>query len=65
MSLHGERVVNFGPMQAALEPIEVTTEVRYLPSSFEQDRLPTRGIATQNQRQTDVIFSIGIAIRPG
>jgi hypothetical protein len=44
-------------------PIEVTAEVRYLPSSFDQARLPTRGIAAQDQRQTDVVFSIGIAIR--
>jgi len=45
--------------------VEVSTELRYLPGSFDQDRLPTRGIAPQAQRQTDLLFSIGIAIRPG
>jgi hypothetical protein len=45
--------------------IEVTAEVRYLPSSFDQGKLPTRGIAPQDQRQNDLFFSIGIGIRPG
>ena len=57
--------VGIGLRGIGIGSIEVTTEVRYLPSSFDQARLPTRGIATQDQRQTDVIFSIGIAIRPG
>jgi hypothetical protein len=57
--------VGIGLRGIGIGPIEVTTEVRYLPSSFDQSRLPTRGIATQNQRQTDLIFSIGIGIRPG
>ena len=45
-------------------PIEVSAEVRYLPSSFDQSALPTRGIAPQDQRQTDLLFTIGFAIRP-
>jgi hypothetical protein len=45
-------------------PIEVSAEVRYLPSSFDQSRLPTRGIAPQDQRQSDLLFSIGFGIRP-
>jgi hypothetical protein len=44
--------------------IEVTAEVRYLPSSFDQGKLPTRGIAPQDQRQNDLVFSIGFGIRP-
>jgi opacity protein-like surface antigen len=49
---------------AGAGPIEVSAEVRYLPGSFDQSRLPTRGIETQNQRQTDLMFTIGFAIRP-
>lgn len=45
-------------------PIELTAEVRYLPSSFDQSRLPIRGIAPQDQRQNDLLFAIGIGIRP-
>ncbi len=45
-------------------PIEVSAEVRYLPSSFDQSRLPTRGIEPQDQRQSDLLFSIGFGIRP-
>jgi len=45
-------------------PIEVTAEVRYLPSSFDQSKLPTRGIVPQDQRQNDLLFGIGIGIRP-
>ena len=45
-------------------PIEVTAEVRYLLSSFDQGKLPTRGIAPQAQRQNDLVFAIGFGIRP-
>jgi len=45
-------------------PIEVMAEVRYLPSSFDQSKLPTRGIAPQDQRQSDLALTIGIGIRP-
>lgn len=44
--------------------IEGLAEVRYLLSSFDQEKLPTRGIAPQEQRQHDFVFSIGIGIRP-
>lgn len=44
-------------------PIEVTAEVRYLPSTFDQGRLPTRGIAVQDQRQNDLFFAIGFGFR--
>ena len=45
-------------------PIEVTAEVRYLPSSFDQSKLPIRGIVPQKQRQNDLAFGVGIAVRP-
>jgi len=44
-------------------PIEVTAEVRFLPSSFDQAKLPTRGIAPQHHRQNDLALVIGIAVR--
>lgn len=43
--------------------IEATAELRYLLSSFDQGKLPTRGIAVQDQRQNDLMFAIGMAIR--
>jgi len=45
-------------------PIEVTAEVRYMMSSFDQGKLPTRGIAPQSQRQNDLVFAVGFGIRP-
>lgn len=45
-------------------PIEMSAEVRYLSSSFDQGKLPTRGITPQAQRQTDLVFSVGVSIRP-
>lgn len=45
-------------------PIEMSAEVRYLPSSFDQGKLPIRGIVPQAQRQTDLVFSVGVSIRP-
>ena len=45
-------------------PIEVSVEGRYLPSSFDQAKLPTRGITPQEQRQTDLLFVVGVSIRP-
>lgn len=44
--------------------IEMSAEVRYLPSSFDQGKLPIRGIVPQAQRQTDLVFSVGVSIRP-
>jgi len=56
--------IGLGLRGIGIGAIEVTTEVRYLPSSFDQAKLPTRGIAPQKQRQNDLFFSIGIGIRP-
>ena len=44
--------------------IEGAVEIRYLLSSFDQAKLPTRGITVQEQRQNDLVFSIGIGLRP-
>jgi hypothetical protein len=44
--------------------IEGNVEIRYLMSAFDQSKLPTRGITTQDQRQNDLFFSIGISVRP-
>jgi hypothetical protein len=44
--------------------IDVTAEVRYLMSSFDQAKLPIRGITPQDQRQNDFVFAIGFGIRP-
>jgi hypothetical protein len=56
--------IGLGLRAVGAGPIEGTVEVRYLPSSFDQSKLPTRGIAPQDQRQNDLFFSIGIGIRP-
>jgi hypothetical protein len=53
----GFRAVGYGPL-------EVTGEIRYLPSSFDQAKLPIRGITPQDQRQNDLMFTIGVGIRP-
>jgi hypothetical protein len=45
-------------------PIEVSVEGRYLPSSFDQAGLPTRGITPQVQRQTDLLLVVGVSVRP-
>jgi hypothetical protein len=42
----------------------VTAEVRYLPSTFDQGKLPIRSIVPQAQQQNDLIFGIGVTIRP-
>ena len=44
--------------------IDVTAEVRYLLSTFDQAKLPIRGITPQDQRQNDLMFSIGFGLRP-
>lgn len=44
--------------------IEVTGEVRFLPSAFDQAKLPLRGLTPQDQRQMDMLFSVGVTIRP-
>ncbi|MCU0633552.1 MAG: hypothetical protein MUE41_01660 [Gemmatimonadaceae bacterium] len=45
-------------------PIEISAELRYMPSTFDQGKLPTRGITPQAQRQTDLLFGVGVSIRP-
>ncbi|MCU0636788.1 MAG: hypothetical protein MUE41_18110 [Gemmatimonadaceae bacterium] len=53
-----------GVRGAGSGPIEVSAELRYMPSTFDQGRLPIRGITPQAQRQTDLIFGVGVSIRP-
>jgi hypothetical protein len=45
-------------------PVEISAEVRYLPSTFDQGKFPIRSIVPQAQRQTDLIFGVGVSIRP-
>jgi hypothetical protein len=42
---------------------DMGAEIRYLPSTFDQARLPTRGIVAQQQRQTDLLLSLSIGLR--
>jgi hypothetical protein len=55
--------IGLGLRGMGLGVIDVTAEVRYLPSSFDQAKLPIRGIAPQDQRQNDLVFAIGVGIR--
>lgn len=55
--------IGLGFRSAGLGPVDVGAEVRYLPSTFDQAGLPTRGIVAQEQRQTDLVFSVGVGIR--
>jgi hypothetical protein len=57
--------VGVGVRGIGLGPIEVTAEARYLPSSFDQSKLPIRGIEGQKQRQSDLVLAVGFAIRTG
>ena len=50
--------------RAGSGPIEIGAEVRYLPSAFDQGKLPLRGLAAQDQNQTDLLFTIGVTVRP-
>jgi hypothetical protein len=45
-------------------PIGVSAEVRYLGSTFDQAKLPIRGITPQSQQQNDLFLAVGIVIRP-
>ncbi len=49
---------------AGTGPIDISAEVRVLPNSFDQGKLPIRSIVPQAQSQTDVMFTIGVSIRP-
>jgi len=44
--------------------IEISGEVRYLPSAFDQGKLPLRGLSPQDQRQTDLLFTVGVTVKP-
>jgi hypothetical protein len=50
--------------RAGAGAIEVLTEVRYLPSAFDQAKLPLRGQSPQDQRQNDLLFTIGVTVKP-
>lgn len=50
--------------RAGTGSVEVGAEMRYLPSTFDQSNLPTRGIVAQKQRQTDLLFGVGVTVRP-
>jgi hypothetical protein len=56
--------VGLGLRGIGIGAIDVTVELRYLPSSFDQGKLPTRGVSPQDQQQNDLFFSVGIGIRP-
>lgn len=45
-------------------PIEISGEVRFLPSAFDQAKLPLRGLVAQDQQQNDLLFTIGVTVRP-
>ena len=44
--------------------LEVSAEMRYLPSSFDQGKLPLRSVTPQAQRQSDFLFGIAVSVRP-
>ena len=44
--------------------LEVGGEIRFLPSTFDQGKIPLRGLVPQDQGQNDLLFSIGVTIRP-
>jgi hypothetical protein len=56
--------IGLGLRAVGVGKIEGMVEVRYLLSSFDQSKLPTRGIAPQSQQQNDFFLSVGIGIRP-
>ena len=45
-------------------PVEILAELRFLPSSFDQGKLPLRGLSPQDQAQNDLLFTIGVTIKP-
>lgn len=50
--------------RAGSGPIEVSAEIRWLPSAFDQGKLPLRGLTPQDQQQNDLLFAIGVTVRP-
>ena len=61
MSLTGDVGVGF---RAGTGPIEVLGEIRFLPSAFDQAKLPLRGLSPQDQQQNDLMFTVGVTVRP-
>ena len=51
-------------LRAGSGSIEVLAEVRYLPSTFDQAKLPLRGLTPQDQQQNDLLFAIGVTVKP-
>jgi hypothetical protein len=45
-------------------PIEILGELRFMPSTFDQAKLPLRGLVAQDQQQNDLLFTVGVTIRP-
>ena len=45
-------------------PIEISGELRFLPSAFDQGKLPLRGLVPQDQQQSDLLFTVGVTVRP-
>ena len=60
-SLTGDFGVGF---RAGSGPIEILGEVRFLPSAFDQAKLPLRGLTPQDQQQNDLMFTVGVTVRP-
>lgn len=51
-------------IRASSGAIGISTEIRYLPSAFDQGKLPLRSLAPQDQQQNDLLLTIGVTIRP-
>lgn len=45
-------------------PLDIHVEARYLASTIDQAKLPTRGIVPQVQRQGDLLLTVGVSLRP-
>ena len=60
-TLTGDVGVGF---RAGSGPIEILGEVRFLPSAFDQAKLPLRGLSPQDQQQNDLMFTVGVTVRP-
>jgi len=50
--------------RSGTQALELSAEVRYLPGTFDQAKLPTRGLVPQKQQQNDILFGIGVTFRP-
>lgn len=60
-SLTGDVGLGF---RAGTGSIEIASEVRFLPSAFDQAKLPLRGLTPQDQQQNDLLFTVGVTVRP-